>query len=75
MSKPKCKCIKELKRDFTKLFGIIEWTQYSFGMKGAGFPHLKFKFHPKKKDGTPAKNWKTTFLIHNFCSNCGVKLI
>jgi hypothetical protein len=35
---------------------------------------IRFKYHPKKADGTISKRWKTSFVSANYCPICGIKI-
>ena len=67
---------KELGKEMKKKFGEdTELTKTK--MDGEGnvyFPHLSFKYHSKNLDGSTSKKWTTSFIHHNYCSNCGRKI-
>jgi len=71
----KCKCMEKLIKRLEKKFGSsVELTNAVFNGNGTWFPHLKFKYHPKNKDGRESKRFNSSYIYNEFCSICGTKI-
>ena len=70
-----CKCINNILKELKEKFGNeVELTNEIISLNGHHFPHLRFRFHPKKADGNKSKKWKSSFVHNNFCPICGKKI-
>lgn len=73
-----CDCIEKLRRNLQREFGeSVEFTNMGFGiniktgqMSEKPEP-IRFRYHPKKKDGTQSKAWTKAYIGFNFCPMCG----
>jgi len=73
-----CDCIEELRKKLKAEYGeSAELTNTGFG-----FNHklgtldevpepIRFKYHPKRKDGSESKAWKKVVVMFSFCPLCG----
>lgn len=73
-----CTCLKKIEKTLNKLYGTpVEFmntervVNTSNGTSRADFPPLRFRYHPKKADGTLSKKWISSVMINNFCPQCG----
>ena len=74
-----CNCIDMQREALREQFAEAEVTNgYSSidlvtGKTKECFEPLRFRYHPKKSDGTLSKAWEKSFVIFNYCPMCGVK--
>ena len=77
-----CECIKKIKERLKEEYGeSVELTNTTYMVpmedgkppgKGITKPDLlRFKFHPKNKDGSESKRWIKSFVTFRFCPFCG----
>ena len=76
-----CDCyernMKALKEQFGEDVEFYEGVTYLSNLTTGKGEHvmglMRFRFHPKKTDGSHYKTWQKTFLNPTYCPMCGEK--
>ena len=70
------KCFNKLKKKLADQFGPgeFEGEVVSFDKSTSSFPPARYKYHPKKTDGTPSKKFQHVSVFPTFCGVCGKRL-
>ena len=75
-----CDCIQRHLNTLRERFGPeteLLNTKLMFNLNGGGsyetLEPLRFRFHPKRKDGKYSKKWQSSYLHFNYCPFCGTK--
>jgi len=73
-----CDCMEELRKKLKTEYGkSAELTNTGFGFNHkegtlSDVPEpIRFRYHPKNKEGNESKAWKKSVIMFNFCPLCG----
>jgi len=72
-----CNCINEVGEAIKKKFGNFEFINLEVtldlksGESRTALPLLKYKYYPKRKDGSVSKKPLTGFIGYAYCPFCG----
>jgi hypothetical protein len=77
--KMNCNCIKDIEGMLKERFGEIKFTNLrhsiniNSGNARTNLTPLEFRYHPKKKDGSPSKKTEASYIQFSYCPFCGEK--
>jgi len=73
-----CDCMSKLKAKLKEEYGeSAELTNTGFGFNQKlnmidEVPEpIRFRYHPRRKDGSESKAWKKAVIMFNYCPMCG----